>query len=507
MPTSSAPSTRWRCSASFRMPSSPCSRHRSHDPREARRLAGVDDRGVSRRARARVEVIRVLAVQPGFRCSPGRPSPNARWKAGARDRSRRLPWQLLSWALPPHARVTGATTSRPLLTDLPGQPLADEDCPPRPWVGRLLGPPHAPPSSRDTSKSSLPTSLAHLVELAKALVERGDAARAAEVCRRGLEHHPSSILGRVVWGRALLAIGDAAAALAQLEAAVAVDPSSPYAFNLVGEALVAKQLHAEALPYLERALELQPADARVRGWLEQVRRALGVTAGQQPARQLRRRRRREDGRAGDRRRSDRHLVPVPGPTDQLANHPERRDAGWRRRGSRDAAQAARSRGTPQAARSRGTPKAARSRRITASAAERSRGPRPCSRASPRRWTQAQHRATAHPPPRRRCAHPRPPRPSAPMRRARCCTCSPTRRRGTSSVRAARAPAPRGRLLAPRRRGRGGAARAAVRGGAPPEAARADAAARPLAGPPAQPPPRRGRPRARLRRRGHGLPHR
>ena len=122
------------------------------------------------------------------------------------------------------------------------------------------------------------------VELAKALVERGDAARAAEVCRRGLEHHPSSILGRVVWGRALLETGDAAAALAQLEAAVAVDPSSPYAFNLVGEALVAKKLHAEALPYLERALELQPADARVRGWLELVRRNLGVTAAPQPAR-------------------------------------------------------------------------------------------------------------------------------------------------------------------------------------------------------------------------------
>jgi tetratricopeptide (TPR) repeat protein len=114
------------------------------------------------------------------------------------------------------------------------------------------------------------------VELAKALVDRGEAARAAEVCRHGLEHHASSILGRVVLGRALLELGDDAAALAQLEAAVAVDPSSPYAFNLVGEALVAKKRHAEALPYLERALELQPADARIRGWLEHARRNLGA---------------------------------------------------------------------------------------------------------------------------------------------------------------------------------------------------------------------------------------
>ena len=45
------------------------------------------------------------------------------------------------------------------------------------------------------------------VELAKALVDRGEHARAVEVCRRGLEHHPSSILGRVIWGRALLEAG------------------------------------------------------------------------------------------------------------------------------------------------------------------------------------------------------------------------------------------------------------------------------------------------------------
>ncbi|WP_242361765.1 M48 family metallopeptidase, partial [Anaeromyxobacter sp. SG17] len=122
------------------------------------------------------------------------------------------------------------------------------------------------------------------VELAKALVERGEATRAAEVCRRGLEHHPSSILGRVVWGRALLETGEPAGALAQFEAAVAVDASSPYAFNLVGEALLAKKLHAEALPYLERALELQPADTRVRGWVEQARRQLGVTPPSAPAR-------------------------------------------------------------------------------------------------------------------------------------------------------------------------------------------------------------------------------
>ncbi|WP_152643388.1 tetratricopeptide repeat protein, partial [Anaeromyxobacter sp. PSR-1] len=112
------------------------------------------------------------------------------------------------------------------------------------------------------------------VELARALLERGQHARAIEICRQGLEHHPSSILGRVIWGRALLESGDTKGANDQFEIAIAVDPGSPYAYNLVGEALVAKGLFREALPVLLRAVELQPADARVRGWLEQAKRGV-----------------------------------------------------------------------------------------------------------------------------------------------------------------------------------------------------------------------------------------
>src|SRR5512133_1271330 len=110
------------------------------------------------------------------------------------------------------------------------------------------------------------------VELAKALVDRGEHARAVEVCRRGLEHHPSSILGRVIWGRALLEAGDGKGATDQFEIAIALEPSSPYAYNLVGEALLKKGLHRDALPVLARAAELQPADARVRAWLDESKR-------------------------------------------------------------------------------------------------------------------------------------------------------------------------------------------------------------------------------------------
>jgi tetratricopeptide (TPR) repeat protein len=117
------------------------------------------------------------------------------------------------------------------------------------------------------------------VELARALVERGETDRAVEVCRRGLEHHPGSILGRVTWGRALLTAGDLPGAMDQFEIAIAIEPANPYAYNHVGQALLAKGLHKEALPVLARAAELQPADAKVRGWLEEAkRRARGEPA-------------------------------------------------------------------------------------------------------------------------------------------------------------------------------------------------------------------------------------
>src|SRR5512146_429343 len=110
------------------------------------------------------------------------------------------------------------------------------------------------------------------VELAKALVDRGEHARAVEVCRRGLEFHPSSILGRITWGRALLETGDLKGAMDQFEIAIGLEPASPYAYNRVAEVLLAKELHREALPVLARAAELQPADTRLRTWLEEAKR-------------------------------------------------------------------------------------------------------------------------------------------------------------------------------------------------------------------------------------------
>jgi tetratricopeptide (TPR) repeat protein len=120
------------------------------------------------------------------------------------------------------------------------------------------------------------------VELAKALVDRGEHARAVEVCRRGLEFHPSSILGRVTWGRALLVAGDLKGAMDQFDIAIGLEPARPYAYNLVGEALLAGGHHREALPVLARATELQPADAKVRGWLEDAKRRARETSKAEP---------------------------------------------------------------------------------------------------------------------------------------------------------------------------------------------------------------------------------
>ena len=113
------------------------------------------------------------------------------------------------------------------------------------------------------------------VELARALSDRGDFARAVEVCRQGVGHHPDSIQGRVQWARALLDSGDTDGAVGQLEAAIALEPQNPLAYNLAAELLLPRALHAKALPILEKAAELQPGNEKVRARLEEARAAAG----------------------------------------------------------------------------------------------------------------------------------------------------------------------------------------------------------------------------------------
>lgn len=115
------------------------------------------------------------------------------------------------------------------------------------------------------------------VELAKALIAKGDYARAIEVCQQGLSYHKDSVVGRVLWGKALIQLSRPAEAMEQFDQAIAIDRENPHAYNLIGEVLLHKGLYRSALPILKKAVALQPNDGRVRQWLEQTQRALAGT--------------------------------------------------------------------------------------------------------------------------------------------------------------------------------------------------------------------------------------
>jgi tetratricopeptide (TPR) repeat protein len=119
------------------------------------------------------------------------------------------------------------------------------------------------------------------VELAKALIAKGEAARAITVCEQGISHHPNSVTGRVLWGKGLILLGRPAEAMSQFDQAVSIDKENPHAYNLIAEVLLQRGLYRSALPILRKALTLQPNDARVRGWMEQAQAAL--SGGPAPA--------------------------------------------------------------------------------------------------------------------------------------------------------------------------------------------------------------------------------
>ncbi|MFZ5470803.1 MAG: tetratricopeptide repeat protein [Myxococcota bacterium] len=112
------------------------------------------------------------------------------------------------------------------------------------------------------------------VELAKALIEKGEHHKAIEVCKGGLGHHRESVAARVLWGKALINLGRPAEAMEQFDLAIAIDKENAHAYNLIGEVLLHKGLYRSALPLLKKAVALQPNDGRVRQWLEQTQRAL-----------------------------------------------------------------------------------------------------------------------------------------------------------------------------------------------------------------------------------------
>jgi tetratricopeptide (TPR) repeat protein len=112
------------------------------------------------------------------------------------------------------------------------------------------------------------------VEYARALVEAGELEQAVQVCEAGLQHHPRSVVGRVVWGKALLHLGRPAEAMEQFDAAISGERENAQTYNLISEVLLRKGLYRSAVPLLRKALALSPGDARAQGWLEQAQKAL-----------------------------------------------------------------------------------------------------------------------------------------------------------------------------------------------------------------------------------------
>ncbi|HTT72505.1 MAG TPA: tetratricopeptide repeat protein, partial [Anaeromyxobacteraceae bacterium] len=121
------------------------------------------------------------------------------------------------------------------------------------------------------------------VELARALLDAGEARRAAEICQRGLEHHPDSVVAHVLCGKALLSLGRNEEALESFDAALATDPGNPYGYDLVGEALVKGGLPERALVVMLRGAELHPGDGRIQKWLSLARQAMPAEPDPPPA--------------------------------------------------------------------------------------------------------------------------------------------------------------------------------------------------------------------------------
>jgi len=79
------------------------------------------------------------------------------------------------------------------------------------------------------------------VELGRALIERGDHARAVEVLRGGLAHHTDSVQARVLLGRALLSMRRPAEAVDPLAQALALTPGDPRIQLLLDQAMASSR--------------------------------------------------------------------------------------------------------------------------------------------------------------------------------------------------------------------------------------------------------------------------
>jgi predicted TPR repeat methyltransferase len=126
------------------------------------------------------------------------------------------------------------------------------------------------------------------IAAAEALIEAGQAHRAARDLRARLAEGRGGALARITLVKALLASQDVRGALAEAREAVSLNPDVPEVLVTLGEALLAAENLPVAIAELQRVLRLDPNHARARyltgkAWLEagEADKALEMFAGLQ----------------------------------------------------------------------------------------------------------------------------------------------------------------------------------------------------------------------------------
>ncbi|MGD8237297.1 MAG: roadblock/LC7 domain-containing protein [Armatimonadota bacterium] len=104
--------------------------------------------------------------------------------------------------------------------------------------------------------------------LADAFRDGGMLSEAEEVCRKGIEQHPSYATARVVMGQIQEDMGDAEAAEREYEAALSLDPQNIMARMSLGKVLLREDRRAAARAHFEHVLFLNATDAEARRLLE-----------------------------------------------------------------------------------------------------------------------------------------------------------------------------------------------------------------------------------------------
>ncbi len=117
------------------------------------------------------------------------------------------------------------------------------------------------------------------VQLADAYRRAGDLEKCVEICRAGLERHPTYTTARTILGRAYLDLNKLDEAASEFKKIEASDPENIVAQRMLGQIYMAKGMYADAITRHQKVLALDPDDNTAQ---EHLQEAL-IKAKQEPA--------------------------------------------------------------------------------------------------------------------------------------------------------------------------------------------------------------------------------